>query len=139
MTLRSRSWLVLALIVSLGGNMLMGGYLWRQFSHHGPPDLDHFVNGMAADLPAADAAILRAAFAEHREELREPDGDRDAFHDRIGQLLQAEPFSPEALAGFFAEQREGHHARIRLMEETIVKAAAAMSPEGRHRMARFRP
>lgn len=135
----SRSWLVLALIASLGGNMLLGGYLWRHFAHHGPPGIDRFVDSMAAGLPPDDAAILRNTFAEHREALREPDHDRDAFHERIGELLQAEPFSPEALAAFFAEQRESHHVRIRLMEESIVKAAAAMSPQGRRQMARFRP
>lgn len=134
-----RLWLPLALILSLGGNMLLGGYIWRDMGHRGPPNIDTFVERLVADLPAADADILRRAFAERRHILLQNDRNREAFHEDLARLLQAEPFSPERLATFLQEQDDRLAAGKRAMQEAIIAAATAMSPQGRQQMARFRP
>lgn len=120
------------LVVSLGANLFLGGWIaGRAFLPHPPPPPPPGPGGMlerlTRHLSPEDAAILRGAF--------EPDtGMRErqhAFHARVAALLRSEPFDPQALAAAFAAD---HAARADLGQK-LAAAAARLSPEGRRRLA----
>ncbi len=130
----------MALIASLGVNMLLGGFILRQeLMHGGPPSLDSFVERMASGLPDDDAVILRRAFQENHDGLAEHDRWRGGFHDRIGAALLAEPFDPARLSAVFVEMDRHDEAMHGLMQRSLIKAASEMSAAGRRQMAKFKP
>lgn len=139
---RSR-WLFLALLASLGANMFLAGYLLGARPPFGPPPgppnplrlLEH----MAEQLPPDDASLLRAAVESNRPELDELGRRHREFPDRVRAVLRADPFDPQALARLFEEQ-DRREAQVReRFQSVLIKVAAAMSPEGRRRIAGFRP
>lgn len=134
-----RGLLPLALLASLGGNLFLGGFILGGPRHHGPPDPERFVERLAATLPEADAAMLRRALADNRDALV---ADRERHRDmprKIEAALLAEPFDPQALARVFAETDAQEQPARRRMQQALIEVAAALSPEGRRRMAAFRP
>lgn len=136
-----RHWMPAALLASLGANLFLGGFLLGQ-PHRpppGPPDPQRFVERLASTLPEADAAVVRRIMAANRDALV---ADRERRFDmprRIAAALKAEPFDPQALSQLFAEDdRQDRAVRLRI-QAAIIEVAAAISPEGRKRMAEFRP
>jgi len=142
---RLRRLLPLLLLGSLALNMfLLGAMVSHGGPHgppHGPPDPRHLVERLAADLPAADAAILWQAYEAHRPTLdaRHAHDPRDAMRQAIQDGLRADPFDPEALIGRLAEIDQDEQRFHRHIERHLIDAIATMSPEGRHRLAAFRP
>lgn len=135
-----RRWMPVALIGSLGLNLFLGGFLLARPHHHGgPPSPEHFVERMAATLPDADAAILRRSVANHRDDLAADHKRREEFPQRIQTILSAEPFDPKALAALFAEHDRAEQDSRETLQKALIEATTAMSAEGRHRLANFRP
>lgn len=139
-------WPTIVLLLSLGANMFLGGFL---LGHRpppfgpppggGPPDPAHMVERVAARLSPDDAAILRRALDANRDLFEEERRRRREFPDRLRAALKAEPFDPKALLRIFEENdREEAQSRGRIAA-ALVASVAAMSPEGRRRMADFRP
>lgn len=136
----TRKGLAVALIASLGVNMLLGGFILRQeLQHRGPPSIDSVIDRLASGLPAADAEILRHAFQENHQALTAHDRWRAGFHERIGAVLLAEPFDPARLSTVFAEMDRHDEDMHGLMQRSLIKAASEMSAQGRRQMAKFRP
>ncbi|WP_448205249.1 periplasmic heavy metal sensor [Azospirillum sp. sgz302134] len=130
----------IALLGSVGLNLFLGGFLLGRPHHHGgPPPPERFIERVAETLPDADAAILRRAMAEHREDFGRDHARRDDFIRQVQALLSAEPFDPKAMQSLFAaHDRAEQDFRDRLQKD-LIAAATEMSPEGRHRLATFRP
>lgn len=141
-------WPMIVLLLSLGANMFLGGFL---LGHRPPPfgppppgggpppDPARMVERVASLLPPEDAAILRRALDANRDLFEEERRRRRDFPNRLRTSLKAEPFDPKALLRIFEENdRDEAQTRGRIAA-ALVAAAAAMSPEGRSRMADFRP
>ncbi|CUW40722.1 conserved protein of unknown function(containing Heavy-metal resistance protein domain,13-137) [Magnetospirillum sp. XM-1] len=105
----------------------------------GPPSPLHIAERLAADLPPADAAILRAAIARRAQEVEYRNGIWTGLPARIGTALAAPDFDAESLRAILAEGRQAHAAMDDAVAEVIMEAASGMSAEGRHAVARWRP
>jgi uncharacterized membrane protein len=128
------------LALSLGINVLLGGAVVRfAVRPPGPPLVEHLVDEMAAELPEADAAILRAAYEARRAVLdRHGDGPR-GFHEDLSAALRREPFDPAALEAVFTHHDQRHDRVRETIKAMVIEAATQMSPAGREALARFRP
>jgi len=93
------------------------------------------IERMAAPLPAADAEKLHAAFRA-REAAAE--GARDEVNrafERVQAALRAQPFDAAQLRTALAGVRTARPAYEQIVQEIYLNAAAAMSPEGRSKLA----
>ncbi len=126
--------------LSLAGNVFLGVVLYQRGPFHGhrpppgPPDPQHIVEHMTQDLPPADADIIRAAFAARTADF-EALRNHPHFAEQIRQALLAEPFDKQALRQAIEAGISDHLAFERVMEDTMVDALAAMSPQGRRKFA----
>lgn len=64
-------------------------------------------------------------------------GGETATRRRAQAVLRAEPFSPEALLGVAAQAKEERKRFEQTVDRHVAAAVAAMSPEGRRRLADF--
>ena len=120
------------------GSALAGRWLIRQ--HEVPAhDPDQAAERMAAQLPPADATLLRSAYARHRAEVVQGLAQTAGFPDRLRGALAAEPFDPQALAAVFDANGQGHAALTVALREATLDAVMAMSPEGRRALAGLKP
>lgn len=93
------------------------------------------IDRLASLLPAADAETLRAAF---HARATSAEGARDALNraiERIQAGLRAQPFDPNQLRAAMADARALRPTYELEMQEILVAAAAAMSEEGRVKLA----
>lgn len=157
-------WLALAMLLSLGGNAFLGGYLLGNrppFLHpdgpppFGPPPDDpggpggpgsglppgpeRFVARLADRLPPDDAAILRGALAENREFFEAEDERRRDFPRRLTAALGAEPFDAKAFEQVLADHDESEYLAHQRMRTVLVKVAASLSPGARQTLLNMRP
>jgi uncharacterized membrane protein len=137
----------LALLVSLGVNLLLTGFIVsHQFAHRRgfPPGEGNFhgVDGMfehaAAGLSAADAAALHQAFLSHRPELEAAQRAYAADADAVHSALAAEPFDVARLRASMEAARAARQQLGPLIETVTLDAAPHMSPAGRQELARHR-
>lgn len=104
-----------------------------------PPRPETIIAEMAAALPSADADILRASFATRAPHLGNRPRNREETFERIRTALRTEPFDAQALAAIFAEGRQTRDRIDDSIEGALIEAAGKMSPEGRHKLADWRP
>ena len=104
-----------------------------------PPDPNRMIEQMVAVLSPADGAVMRRAFDAERDNLQAAHHDPSAMHRQIHDALLAEPFDPARLQAVFAAEDQGHAAMGAAVGRMLAQAASQMSPEGRHRLADFRP
>jgi len=96
------------------------------------------IDRLAATLPAADAAALRAEFASERLAA----GSAREAYDRVDQvktLPRAEPFDLSALRAAMADARAARLALDQVLQGVIAAIIPKMSPEGRGPLAEWRP
>jgi hypothetical protein len=103
-----RSALAVVLLLSLGGNAFLGGYLFGRggpvgdhppFDFHGgpppgapggpPPRPDHIAERLLEKLSGTDAAVVRAFLDENRAFFDAEDQRRRAFPGRLRAALTA--------------------------------------------------
>ncbi len=104
-----------------------------------PPHPDKVVERLAGELSAADATLLRAAYARHRTEVAAGFEIISSFPERVRTVLAADPFDPAALSAAFDANAQGHVALTNALREATLDAVMAMSPEGRQILARLKP
>lgn len=136
-------WFRFVLPASLALNAFLVGMavtLWlRPALPPPPPRPEAIIAEMAAMLPAADADILRSSFATRAPHLADRPRNRAETFDRIRRALRAEPFEAQALAAIFAEGRQTRDRIDDSIEGALIEATGKMSPEGRHKLADWRP
>lgn len=103
-----------------------------------PPHPDTVVERLAAELPVADATLLRAAYARHRTEVSAGFEAISSFPEQVRAALEAEPFDPVALGAVFDANLQGHARLTGALREATLDAVMAMSPEGRQALARLK-
>jgi uncharacterized membrane protein len=97
------------------------------------------IDRIAATLPAADAATLRAKFALERSSAEAAREAYDRSLEEVRTALRAEPFDGSALTAAMANARSERVALDQVLHEIIAASAAQMSPEGRSRLADWTP
>jgi uncharacterized membrane protein len=97
------------------------------------------IDRLAATLPAADAAGLHAQFAAKRTEAESTRETYDRALDRVKAALRAEPLDLDALHATMANARQARQGLDEVLQGIIAAAVARMSPEGRNRLADWRP
>ncbi len=142
---RPASRLRLALLVSLGMNVLLAGFIAAHHlahrGHAGPHDANgHSVDNMfehaAEGLSEPDAAALRQAFLAHRSELEAAQRSYIADAEAVRAALAAEPFDAARLRAGMEAARIARQQLGPLIETVTLEAAPHMSAAGRQELAR---
>lgn len=132
----------MALLVSLAVNVLLAGaiatHVLRQPAAPTGERWRIAAESLAATLPAADAATLRAVLANHTPALEIASADVRKAREGIRQALRAEPFNAAALDRAMAEFTARRLEVQKRFQAVIAGTAAQVSPEARNRMAEWR-
>lgn len=130
----------IALLVSLAVNVLLvsaiATYAVRGFHHHDHDHLAAIVSHMAARLPDADAAKLRAAYKAHAAEFQAAHADVRRLRAELRQALRAQPFDAKALDQATEALATKRAAMDRAFMKMISSAVVEMSAQGRARLLR---
>ena len=142
--LRTSRWLLLAsLTLNLFFVGTVGALALRHFVAPVPfgPDRPRTaaarVERLAATLPAADAAKLRSAF---QARTAAAEAGRDTLNraiEGIQAALRAQPFDVARLRDAMSQARAARTLYEETMQDILVNAAIAMSPEGRSHLANW--
>jgi uncharacterized membrane protein len=131
-----------AFLVSLALNLFFIGVSATHAVRNQIDASGHFKPGLRLDamvdtLPPADGATLRAALGADMDKVA---GAHEAYRkaqEAARQALQAEPFDRVAFAAALADIRVKRELLQQVLQGVVVKAAPAMSPEGRRRLAEW--
>jgi uncharacterized membrane protein len=148
---KSRPWMLILLVVSLGLNLFLGGLMaGRWFS--GPPyraaaamtergpagEPNRILQRMADSLPPEDRPVFETIIAKHREGVLRAAGEARDAREIVRAVLRKEPFDRAALDRAFEDVRKSNAALQLAIQSTIGEAAAQLPPEARQRLADWR-
>ena len=133
------SWaLPLSLAVNVFLVAVIAVHVWhRPPGPPGPPGPHHMADEIARFLPTADADALRKAFASEPVLQQDPGPEMRKNMDHVRDVLRADPFDSAALDAALKAGRADRDAGEQAIERALLKAATAMSPEGRRKLAEF--
>jgi Spy/CpxP family protein refolding chaperone len=154
-TPRRRSWLLIALIVSIGANLFFGSWmLGRWFA--GPPLPRHVamlgerggpgadspgrsvMRRMAASVPAEHRAEFEAVMTRHRDRIADAAAQAREARGEIRDAIIKEPFDRAALDKAFATLRARNETLQSATQAAIAEAASSLPPEARRRLVDWR-
>jgi uncharacterized membrane protein len=122
-----------ALGASLALNLVFAGLLF--WPDAGRP---HGARGLQARmervLPAEDRATFHRVMEENRPRWEPLEQAMRQARPQIGRAIGAEPFSEQALREAMAQGRQRWHDFSGVYEDSLAKATAAISPDGRRRL-----
>jgi uncharacterized membrane protein len=95
------------------------------------------IERLAAPLPPADADKLRAAFASRATAAEAAREALTRSFERMQAAMRAQPFNADDLRAAMAEIRAVRPAYELVMQEILATGAAAMSNEGRAKLAEW--
>lgn len=136
-----RCWRI-ALMASLAVNLLFVGVVgvWAvRPMFRGPPQAPEFgrvIERMTHRLNDSDAAILKRAYDERRDEMTRLTGSVRDARQKVRRALQADPFDPVALKSAMDEVRAARSAVEEAIQDVMRSGAASMSADGRRTLAR---
>jgi uncharacterized membrane protein len=96
------------------------------------PAPEQVAEQIAEALPAADAELVRLAFADKRQSLVEARAKYLVALDHVRVAIDANPFDRQALDQAIIELRQTRQAERTIFGETIMDVVPKMSPQGRH-------
>jgi uncharacterized membrane protein len=104
-------------------------------------DQDVFVrvDRLAATLPQADAAMLRADIQADHDAIQGAQANFRASQDAVRATLRHEPFDAEAMHTAMAKTRAARQTYDETIQEVFAYAAAQMSQAGRNALADWPP
>jgi len=105
----------------------------------GPPSPLSVIEWIARDLSEADRQALHQAVAEQGITNASRPPSFEKLLERIRQTLRAEPFDPAALAAVLKDGLDVRDVFDQAVSRAIVAGASAISPEGRRKLADWRP
>jgi len=147
---RTGKWVLLALVVSLGLNLFVGGLVVGGRFHHPPPgaflherhvDAKNeprvflFVNRMARELPPDERRNFMTVVNGYRGELTEADRNLRDARKRVREAMAAEPFDRAALENAFADVRVRFDDLQKVLHGALADAASRLPPDARQRLA----
>ena len=142
--------IILLLALSLGCNSLLGGFVLTQQARAylaqpgpqsaletGPLHPAAAIREMIAQLPPADAEIMRSAVRENITDIRTARQQAlDALRHARGELLR-QPENATALRQAIASLGEARRQVADVVERVLEPTFDHISPEGRHMLADF--
>lgn len=130
----SRSWLLRgALGASLALNLVLG-YLLQAGPQRGP-DVERAQARIERVLSEPDRLVFHRAMEAGRPEFQAALREHRQGRPAVAEALAAEPFDPEALRAAMAQSRARWQSFSTSFENSMIQGFAAMSPEGRRRVA----
>jgi len=135
--IRPRASLRTLALLSLGLNLFLAAALLASWHHPSPPYQpmpDRFVERMAPDLSAADAARLRAAFEPLRPRYAAVTEEYREAGQKVRALIEQERFDPQALRTATEAARAKRRQLGELTEEAVLGLLPELSPAGRMRL-----
>lgn len=133
------SWLPIVLLVSLGANLFLAGWLLGGRSlRPPPPPPDHFNDQIHERLSSDGAKVMQTAFDAIRRRFETHAREGRALRDRQMSLLQAEPFDADAYVRALQDSRVARERDRVLADQEIARAIALLSPDDRHQLAAIR-
>ncbi|HSE79866.1 MAG TPA: periplasmic heavy metal sensor [Alphaproteobacteria bacterium] len=146
---RAAKWLALALLVSLGVNLFLGGLLAGRYFG---PQHRTFARSEAYERPGQEffRRLIGRVPAEHRAAFEDvlsakrPDMERTSqalreSRTKIREAVRAEPFDRAKLEAAFAEVRERNMALQKSVHEAMAEAVQKLPAEARGRLSEWRP
>jgi uncharacterized membrane protein len=104
--------------------------------------IDHSLAGrldrIAANLPPADAALLRTQLRQEAIKVAAAQADLRLSEEDIRKSLRAQPFDADAMRTAMAENRAARENIVQVLHDTIASAASKMSLVGRTKLADWR-
>lgn len=97
------------------------------------------IERLAEILPPADGDRLRAQFQADRAAVDRARAGYERARDGIREVLRREPFDAAALQDAMNRTRAARQDFDVVLQGVLAKAAAAMSPAGRQRLAEWPP
>lgn len=141
--LRTVRWRSVILVLSLAANLFIAGLFVTRHLFAPPrgPDamLTRLIGELGTQLDAADHTTLQRIFGTHEAAIRERAVAARQARAGIRAAMVAEPFDPAALTAAVDAAAAGDLAMRRAIEGMLVEAATQVSPEGRARLAAWRP
>lgn len=122
-----------ALGASLALNLVFAALLFWP-GQHKPRGIRGMEARMERALGPADREVFRRIMETNRPSYETAQRDMRLTAPAIARALGAEPFSEEALRAALQAGREGWRAFSESYENSLAKATAAISPEGRRRL-----
>lgn len=147
---KSRPWVLILLIVSLGLNLFLGGLMagrWFSGPHHRPPmaaergpsgEPNRILQRMAASVPPEHRGAFEAAVATHRDRIVQFASQSREAREQVREVLRKEPFDRAALDRAFENVRVHNMALQSEIQNAIADGAAALPPDARQRLADWR-
>lgn len=141
--LQSVRWRSVVLVPSLAVNLFFVG-LFATRHAFGPPRgpeamLARLIGELGAHLSDPDRATLQRVLAAHEADIKERSAQAMQSRAGIRAVIVAEPFDPAALTAAVEEAGARDLAMRRAVERVLVEAAQQVSPEGRGKLAAWRP
>jgi uncharacterized membrane protein len=124
---------------SLTLNVFLGAALFAHlrtdWTHRPPPPPSDMLEQMTRSLPVEDAQILRQSLASSINEIEMAHRAEEGLPQHLQAILGKEPFDKKAFKDLLEQSQ---HARDSL-NEALPEAIERLSPEGRRRLAEWRP
>jgi uncharacterized membrane protein len=141
--LRTVRWRSVILVLSLAVNLFFAGLFVTRHAV-GPPRgpeamLARLIGELGARLSDPDRATLQRVFDAHEAEIKERSGQAMQSRAGIRAAMVAEPFDPAALIAAVDEASARDLAMRRAIERMLLEAATQVSPDGRGKLAAWRP
>lgn len=133
--MHARRWLLVALILSLAGNIALAGFVAGRMSMPGPlpasfdPSIGLF--RVLHQLPDARREALRPVLREHFHALRQDLAALRTSQRRINAVLEEPDYDPAELSRALGEFRSALLASQQVSHESLVRVASAMTPQER--------
>lgn len=126
------------LFASIALNVLLASAIVTQAidkrAHYRDRSTSSRVAHLAKRLPGPDGEKLRAAFSAHSKDLPEARNEMKAAWDAFRKALTADPYDAAAVEKSLVALDSSRAKLRKIMRETVVTAAAEMTPEGRKRL-----
>jgi uncharacterized membrane protein len=148
---RRRRWILVGMIASLALNLFLAGVVgaWlvrpALFRPAAAPPVtlglpaDRLGERIARRLPPSDRPIIRDAFKNHEQEIRQRLEEWRNALQTSRRSLRADPFDPDAFTAAFNRAEDARNGYQRAVHQAVREAATAMSPEGRIKLTQPPP
>ena len=131
--MNSNRWLVLALLVSLGVNLLIAGVVIGRHLDGGPPGRMHF-EWLMQDLDDATRSKIRQNMHEQMKNSRPYRHDLRQAQHALHEAIIAEPFEEKQVKAAMAEVRAASARLQQTMHDQMIQNLGEMSAEDRARV-----
>ena len=129
-------WWIIVLVISLGLNLALAGYIAGRFSpaadwaslHRGLP---HW----AQTLPPERRDVLRPRLREYMRSMRGARRELRSTNQAVQAALTADPFEPQVLAAALQQLREQQAATMREGHTAFVATISELSARERRQLA----